>query len=75
MTLPSEEVRALQYARDFIRDCATQPRMPMKELRDRAFRCLRDFPLDYTIARKWADQVCIHGRDRQWCRQCEDAPE
>ena len=71
MTLPSEEVRALRITRDFLRDILRGPRAPQKEMRQRAASCLRHFPFDYTITKRWADEVCEHGTDRQFCRECK----
>ena len=71
MTLPSEQLRSLATTRQFLRDLSTGPRLPMLVLRSRARQCLRHYPGSYTLATRWADDVCEHGQDRQWCGQCK----
>ena len=48
MSLPDEKYRALVYARDFLRDLLSPEktkRIP-REIRNRAYRCLRHYPWD-----------------------------
>ena len=72
MTLPSEEVRALQMTREFLRDILHGPRMPTMILRQRAGSCLKHYPWDIYIQKRWLDDVCEHGKDRQFCRECKE---
>ena len=53
MTLPYEEVYALQSSRKFLRELLLGPRMTMKDLRERARSCLRHYPHDYAIEAHW----------------------
>lgn len=51
MTLPNERTRAVQMAREFMRDLLdpkATPKVP-KEIRTRAYWVLRHFPADYEI--------------------------
>ncbi len=46
MTVPNERTRAVLYTKDFLRDLLDPkktPRVP-KEIRQRAYRCLRHYP-------------------------------
>ena len=70
MTMPSEEVLALERTRAFLWDIATGPRAPTLVLRERARRCLRHYPFQFHVERRWADDVCEHGRDREFCAEC-----
>jgi len=75
MTLPSESLRALSITRDFLRsllDPKATPRVPRK-VRDAAGRCLRHYPWQMHLERRWADDVCEHGNDRRWCGECKAA--
>lgn len=72
MSLPSENMRALIWSRELLRDLITKrPAMKMKEIRERASSCLKHYPGDYIIESKWRDEVCVHGEDRRWCRECQ----
>jgi hypothetical protein len=71
MTTPAEQVYALTRTRAFLRTLLTGPRMPMKVLRAEAGSCLRHYPGDYTLRLRWADDVCEHGDDRRFCRECQ----
>jgi len=71
MTLPSQEVHAIETTREFLRDILTKPRMPMKVLRDRASSCLHHYPFKSHIDMRWSVDVCEHGNDRQWCQECD----
>jgi hypothetical protein len=72
MTVASEEVYALKRTRTFLRALLTGPRMPMKVLRAEAGSCLRHYPGDYAVGKRWADDVCEHG-DRRFCRDCKES--
>lgn len=53
MTLPDERYRAVQYAREFLTlllDPKATPRVP-QEIRERARRVLRHFPLEHDMRR------------------------
>ena len=73
MTLPDQEVRALNQTREFLRellDPKKTPRVP-REIRRRASGCLHHFPFQIHIERRWSDEVCEeHGNMRQFCREC-----
>lgn len=49
MTLPDERWRAVDRARDFLRELLTtrRKRWGTRELRDRASRLLRHYPIEY----------------------------
>lgn len=52
MTLPDERIRAVKQAREFLRDLldpAKTPKVP-KDIRRRAYSCLKHFPHDYELA-------------------------
>ena len=83
MTLPDESLRAVKRSRDFLRSI-----LPMKvsdfrkmgkdgfdEWRMRAYGCLRHYPGDYILAKRWADEVCEHGKDRRWCGACKESTQ
>lgn len=72
MTLPNEELRALERTREFLRDIATGPRSPTKVLRERARSCLRHYPFEVHLKTRWSDDVCEHGEMREWCKKCKD---
>jgi hypothetical protein len=74
MTLPSEELRALSNTRRFLRWILCEARakdLRIKDLRDRAASCLRHYPWESTLMEKWSDEVCEHGDDRRFCRECK----
>jgi hypothetical protein len=75
MTLPSEQLYALNRTRDLLRSLLTGPRMPMIALRSEASSCLRHYPGQYTLEQRWAEDVCEHGKDRQFCRDCDKPTE
>lgn len=53
MTLPYERYRAMQNARNFLRDLLDPkktPRVP-KEVRRRAYSCLKHFPGEFDLER------------------------
>jgi hypothetical protein len=52
MSLPDEKFRSIQYSREFMRDLLDPkktPRVP-KEIRKRAYSCLRHFPYEFDIS-------------------------
>jgi len=73
MTLPSEEVYSLKRTREFLRRIITGPRQPQKALKDEAHSCLRHYPWDMHIEKRWAKDVCEHGTDRVFCQKCKSA--
>ena len=69
MTLPSEKAKSIKRTRDFLREIAAGPRMPTKLMRERANSCLKHYPWDIDIDKKWADEVCTKcGTDIEWCK-------
>lgn len=51
MTLPDERIRAIKWAREFMRDLldpAKTPRVP-RTVRSRAYSCLKHYPADIYI--------------------------
>jgi len=74
MTLPSEEHYTLtKIVPEFLRDLRN---MKAKDMRKRDIdadisRCLRHYPFSINIDKMYeARGVCEHGRDKQWCRDC-----
>jgi hypothetical protein len=57
MTLPSEELRSINLAHEFLREIATGPRMPTKVLRERAFRCLHHWPFECNLDEMYAPRI------------------
>ena len=51
MTVQSEKFRALQMTREFLRELLDPKKTPKvrREIRERAYRCLRHFPWDMDI--------------------------
>lgn len=51
MTLPDERTRAVVYTREFLRDLLDPKKTPRisREIRDRAYRCLRHYPMGYDL--------------------------
>jgi len=73
MTLPSEEVRSLESTHRFLRDILQmRGRVGLVALRDRAAACLRHYPFSIHIKQRWSDDVCEHGADREFCRECKE---
>ena len=80
MTLPSEEIRALKQTREFMRKILTMrvtdfrkmSRDQFEEWRQGAYSCLKHYPFDLHIDERWADDVCEHGADRRWCKECKE---
>ena len=70
MTVPSESLRALKRTRTFLREISTGKAMRITELREKARSCLHHYPFDCHLDQRWSDDVCEHGTDRQWCREC-----
>jgi hypothetical protein len=66
MTVASEQVYALKRTRTFLRALLTGPRMPMKVLRAEAGSCLRHYPFDCHIDRRWSevDQITTRHEER-----------
>ncbi len=58
MSLPEEEVRAMQYAREFLLNLATGEikRIP-KDVRKRAIQVLRHYPGPTSITMYWGRKV------------------
>lgn len=57
MTLPHEEVNSLQAVRRFLYDLldpSVTPRVP-KEIRQRARRVCKHFPMDYSIQERYQE--------------------
>lgn len=74
MTMPSERVKALKAARAFLVDLVSERPLPKTgDIRARASACLRHFPWNSEIDRRWQDDVCFHGEDRPFCKECRDA--
>ena len=71
MTLPSEQVYAINNTREFLRELSSGPAMKVSVIRARARSCLRHYPPDYILLQKWQDTVCTHGHDREFCRECK----
>jgi len=61
MTLPTEEVYSLKYARKFLRDLAGMKLMDIRKnarsIRTDAIARLRHYPADYIIDRMWNDRL------------------
>ena len=70
MTTPAQRVHALNITREFLRDIATGKRMGPLVLRKLARDCLSHYPGEYHVKRRWADDVCEHGQDRGFYRDC-----
>ena len=70
MTMPSEQVYALEATHKFLRDLHIGKAMKVCVIRARAASCLRHYPQEYEIRNRWRDSVCDHGQDREFCRIC-----
>jgi hypothetical protein len=70
VTLPSEEVRSIEITREFLRWFLTAKAkdLKIKDLRERAARCLHHYPFQIHVEERW-DDVCHDCKtDKQWCR-------
>ena len=72
MTMPSESLRAVKRGRDCWREILVGKRMPQLALREMAYSVLRHYPHDYALNKYWSEDVCVHGSDREFCRECRD---
>ena len=85
MTLPHEEVRALKrthkfmsnllqatWSRRYFIQLACRPKM-RERLRSEAYSCIRHYPFDCNIDRRWPD-VCECGDSKRFCK-CERKEE
>ena len=72
MTLPHEEVLAIETTRQFLRDLLDPRATPRvsRDIRRRAGSCLHHYPMQHHITRRWADEVCECGDTRELCRKC-----
>ena len=57
MTIPAEELTAVKRTHEFLREIATGPRLPMRDLRRKAFDCLKHFPFEVVLDDLWADRI------------------
>ena len=61
MTMPDEELRALKNTRDFLRHLlgsnVTTIRKEAREIRDRAYRCLKHYPFDIYLDKMWKERI------------------
>ena len=66
MTLPTEELISLKYARDFLREIGGSKlgeiRKNARKIRKEALARLRHYPPDYVIDKLWFDR--INGEER-----------
>lgn len=82
MSLPDEKVRALKRTHEFMRDILTMRvsdfrkmgRAGFEEWRREAYYCIKHYPFDYEIDKKWSDEVClVRGQDKRFHKM--DCPE
>ena len=75
ITLPNEEVWALKKTHRFMRDILSMRVSDFRKMgkegfaewRKEAYYCIKHYPFDMHIDRRWSDDVCEEcGQDRRW---------
>ena len=75
MSLPDEEVRSLKRTHKFmcdilamrVSDFRKMKKEGFEEWRQEAYYCIKHYPIDFEIDKRWSDEVCLEcGRDRRW---------
>jgi len=74
MTIPIEEQYALKNTRQFLRDLLQSkltPKVP-KAIRERAYQCIKHFPMDHVVDKLWAARIKEWNEDMGLKRKDKD---